>query len=203
MVITWTFFVTYSRLTWWAVSVFKPLSIAIIVAIGTVHRLLKKAFSRRITESVNPYRQLPETISKKRAGNIPETFSGFCNFGAWLRGFSGNYFQVNFMSTSFMSTHEKIFFPKTGHDSEAFPETFSNIWKHLWNIFSWVSTLEIYLEIVSGKSPGSRPNIAKSGKSREKVSGIFPGSRPKIAKSGKSREKVSGISPQSLPVFWK
>ena len=98
MVITWTFFVTYSRLTWWAVSVFKPLSIAIIVAIGTVHRLLKKAFSRRITESVNPYRQLPETISKKRAGNIPETFSGFCNFGAWLRGFSGNYFQVNFMS---------------------------------------------------------------------------------------------------------
>ena len=36
------------------------------------------------------------------------------------------------------------------------------------NIFSWVSTHEIYLEIVSGKSPESRPRIAKSGKSPEK-----------------------------------
>jgi len=25
---------------------------------------------------------------------------------------------------------KKYFFPKTGHDSEAFPETFSNIWKN-------------------------------------------------------------------------
>ena len=48
--------------------------------------------------------------------------------------------------------------------------------------FSWVSTHEINLEIVSGKSPESRP---------------------KIAKSGKSPEKVSGISPESPPVFWK
>ena len=49
------------------------------------------------------------------------------------------------------------------------------------NIFSWV-THEIYLEIVSGKSPKSRP---------------------KIAKSEKSLEKVSGISPESPPIFWK
>ena len=40
------------------------------------------------------------------------------------------------------------------------------------NISSWVSTHEIYLEIVSGKSPESRPKIAKSGKSLEKFSGI-------------------------------
>ena len=45
------------------------------------------------------------------------------------------------------------------------------------NISSWVSTHELYLEIVSGKSSESRPKIAKSG-------------------------KVSGISPESLPVFF-
>jgi len=50
------------------------------------------------------------------------------------------------------------------------------------NIFSWVSTHEIYLEKVSGKSPESRSKIAKYGKSLEKVSGIFP---------------------ESPPVFWK
>ena len=50
------------------------------------------------------------------------------------------------------------------------------------NIFSWVGTHEIYLEIVSGKSPELRP---------------------KIAKSGKSLEKVSEISPESPPVFWE
>ena len=33
------------------------------------------------------------------SGDIPETFSRFCNFGACLRGFSGNYFQVSFMAT--------------------------------------------------------------------------------------------------------
>ena len=27
------------------------------------------------------------------SGDIPETISRSCNFGAWLRGFSGNYFQ--------------------------------------------------------------------------------------------------------------
>ena len=50
------------------------------------------------------------------------------------------------------------------------------------NICSWVTTHEIYLEIVSGKSPEARP---------------------KIAKFGKRLEKVSGISPESPPVFWK
>ena len=50
------------------------------------------------------------------------------------------------------------------------------------NILSWVSTHEIYLEIVSGKSPESRP---------------------KIAKFGKNLEKVSGISPESPLIFWK
>ena len=57
-------------------------------------------------------------------GNFFQTFSRFRNFGSWGREFCGNYFQVNFMST-----HKKYFFPKTGHDSEAFPQTFSNIWK--------------------------------------------------------------------------
>ena len=45
-------------------------------------------------------------------------------------------------------------------------------------LFPDVSTHEIYLEIVSGKSPESRPKIAKSGKSLEKVSGISPESLP-------------------------
>ena len=60
----------------------------------------------------------------------------------------------------------------SGNDSGDFPETFSRHWKPLShdpflgkNIFSWVSTHEIYLEIVFGKSPESRPKIAKSGKS--------------------------------------
>ena len=46
------------------------------------------------------------------------------------------------------------------------------------NIFSWVSSHDIYLEIVSGKSPESHPKIAKAGKNLEKVSGISPESRP-------------------------
>ena len=48
--------------------------------------------------------------------------------------------------------------------------------------FSWVSTHEIYLELVSGKSPESRL---------------------KIAKSGKSLGKVSGTSPEAPRIFWK
>ena len=55
-------------------------------------------------------------------GKFFQTFFRFCNFGAWLRGFSGKFFQVNFMSTY---PWKNIFFPKTGHDSEAFPENFS------------------------------------------------------------------------------
>ena len=75
MVITWTFFVTYSRLTWWAVSVFKPLSIAIIVAIGTVHRLLKKAFSRRITKSVKLGRFNDKEILKLMKPRVSNYFT--------------------------------------------------------------------------------------------------------------------------------
>ena len=56
---------------------------------------------------INPYRQIPETVSKKRAvtwvkGISRKLFPDFfqiLQFWAWLRGFSGNYFQVNFMST--------------------------------------------------------------------------------------------------------
>ena len=76
------------------------------------------AYSEKQTH-FNPYRKIPETISKERAVTqgisrklFPaffQTFFIFCNFGACLRRFSGNYFQVNFMST-----HEKIFFPKNG-----------------------------------------------------------------------------------------
>ena len=58
--------------------------------------------------------------------------------GRWLRGFSGNYFQVNFLSTY----PWKIFFPKTGHNSKAFPETISRHWKKVsgkasesWHVF--------------------------------------------------------------------
>ena len=77
----------------------------------------------------------------------------------------------------------------SGNDSGDFPETFSRYWKKflekplshdpfLGKNFSWVSTHEIYLEIVSGKSPESRPEIRKSGKSLEKVSGKSPESFP-------------------------
>ena len=43
------------------------------------------------------------------------------------------------------------------------------------NIFSSVSTHEIYLEIVSGKSPETRPKIAKYEKSLKKGWKKFPG----------------------------
>ena len=66
------------------------------------------AYSEKQTH-FNPYRKIPETISKERAVTqgisrklFPaffQTFFIFCNFGACLRRFSGNYFQVNFMST--------------------------------------------------------------------------------------------------------
>ena len=93
-----------------------------------------------------------------------------------------------------MISNEIWNFVNSGNDPGEFPETFSNIWKHLWNIFSWVSTLEIYLEIVSGKSPESRPKIAKSRKSLEKVSGISSESPPVL---------VSRNSSVSLPEFTK
>ena len=84
-------------------------------------------------------------------------------------------------------------FVNSGNDPGEFPETFSRYWKKSpekplshdpflgKNIFSWLSTHEIYLEIVSAKkSPESRPKIAKSGKS-------FPESPPVFL------EIVSGI----------
>ena len=53
-----------------------------------------------------------------------------------------------------------------------FPDIGKSFRKSLWVMtrfwgiyFSWVSTHEIYLEIVSGKFSESRPKIAKSGKS--------------------------------------
>ena len=76
----------------------------------------------------------------------------------------------------------------SGNDPGEFPETFYRYWKKFpkkplshgpflgKNIFSW--------QIVSGKSPESRPKAAKSGKVWKK----FPGYR---------------ISPESLPVFWQ
>ena len=63
----------------------------------------------------------------------------------------------------------------------------------LWeNIFWWVSTHEIDLEIVSVKSPASLPEIAKSGKSLVKVSGISPVSPP-----------VFGNSFRELPISYR
>ena len=92
-------------------------------------------FDRFIILDFNPYRQIPETISKKRAvtqgisrklfpgvfqilqfwgvtqGIFRKLFPGkfheylpmkkifFPKNGAWLRGFSGNFFQANFLCT--------------------------------------------------------------------------------------------------------
>ena len=67
--------------------------------------------------AIIPYRQIPETISKKRAVT---------------QGISRKLFPGKFHEYLPM---KKYFFPKTGHDSEAFPETFSRYWK-----FSWVIT---------------------------------------------------------------
>ena len=81
-------------------------------------------------------------------------------------------------------------FVNSGNDPGEFPETFSRYWKKFpekplshdpflgKNIFSWVSTHEIYLEIVSGKSPESRPKIAKSGKAWKKFPGYPLSHRP-------------------------
>ena len=93
--------------------------------------------------SVNPYRQIPETISKKRVVTQGKLFP-------------------------------KAILAILGHDP------------FLGKIFS-MGSHEIYLEIVSGKSPESRPEIAKSEKSLEKVSGITPESPPVFL------EIVSGI----------
>ena len=120
-------------------------------------RLPKKKFL-----NFNPYRQIPETISKKRA----------VTQGIFRKLFPGKFHEYLPM--------KKYFFPKTGHDSEAFPETFSNIWKkfpeillgHYPNLrkFKFHFKSQI-LENVSGKSPESFPKIVKiaSGKSFRKI----------------------------------
>ena len=81
---------------------------------------------------INPYRQIPETISKKPAVNqgisrklFPDFFQILqfwgVNQGIFRKLFPGKFHEYLPM--------KKYFFPKTGRDSEAFPETFSNIWK--------------------------------------------------------------------------
>ena len=114
--------------------------------------------------------------------------------------------------------------------------TQENIWKKFpekplrKNIFSWVSTHEIYLELVSGKSSESRPKIAKSGKSfrdipcvtarllenivKKSMVRILPyrsiqyyhgkptpaGSPPKITKSGKSFRDIPSVTARFLEI---
>ena len=81
---------------------------------------------------LNPYRQIPETISKKRAvtqGISRKLFPGvfqILQFWGVTQGIFRKLFPGKFHEYLPM---KKYFFPKTGHDSEAFPETFSNIWK--------------------------------------------------------------------------
>ena len=83
-------------------------------------------------ELLNPYRQIPETISKKRAvtqGISRKLFPDFfqiLQFWGVTQGIFRKLFPGKFHEYLPM---KKYFFPKTGHDSEAFPETFSNIRK--------------------------------------------------------------------------
>ena len=77
---------------------------------------------------LNPYRQIPETISKKRAvtqGISRKLFPGvfqILQFWGVTQGIFRKLFPGKFHEYLPM---KKYFFPKTGHDSEAFPETFS------------------------------------------------------------------------------
>ena len=77
---------------------------------------------------INPYRQIPETISKKRAvtqGISRKLFPGvfqILQFWGVTQGIFRKLFPGKFHEYLPM---KKYFFPKTGHDSEAFPETFS------------------------------------------------------------------------------
>ena len=73
-------------------------------------------------------------------GNFLQTFSRFCNFEAWPRRFSGNYYQVTFLSAYPL----KNIFPKNGAWLRGFSGNFSQ-----------------YLEKVSGNYPGSLPEFLK------------------------------------------
>ena len=70
---------------------------------------------------INPYRQIPETISKK-----PAVTQGIWVLQFWgvTQGIFRKLFPGKFQEYLPM---KKYFFPKTGNDSAAFPEFFSNI----------------------------------------------------------------------------
>ena len=100
---------------------------------------------------INPYRQIPETISKKRAvthGISRKLFPGvfqILQFWGVTQGIFRKLFPGKFHEYLPM---KKYFFPKTGHDSEAFPET-----SHA------PKSLKSRLEKVSEKSPESLPGF--------------------------------------------
>ena len=107
--------------------------------------------------------------------------------GRWLKGFFGNYFQVNFMST-----HEKIFFPKNGSWLRGFS---GNVCQ--------------YLEKVSGNSPGSLPEFTKFrisfkiidfGKSFRKIPRVMPKNFKIWKKSGKSFRDILWVTARFLEI---
>ena len=77
---------------------------------------------------VNPYRQIPENFSKKRgmtqeiSRKIFPDFFQILQFRGMTQGIFRKIFPGKFHEYLPM---KKYFFPKTGHDSEAFPENFS------------------------------------------------------------------------------
>ena len=83
---------------------------------------------KMVMVTIIPYRQIPETISKKRAvtqGISRKLFPGvfqILQFWGVTQGIFRKLFPGKFHEYLPM---KKYFFPKTGHDSEAFPETFS------------------------------------------------------------------------------
>ena len=138
---------------------------------------------KMVMVTIIPYRQIPETISKKRAvthGISRKLFPGvfqILQFWGVTQGIFRKLFPGKFHEYLPM---KKYFFPKTGHDSEAFPETFSNIWKkfpeillgHYPNLRNFKYHLKSQiLEKVSRKSPESCPKIVKIafGKSFRKI----------------------------------
>ena len=87
--------------------------------------------SERITNQLlllNPYRQIPENFSKKRgmtqeiSRKIFPDFFQILQFRGMTQGIFRKIFPGKFHEYLPM---KKYFFPKTGHDSEAFPENFS------------------------------------------------------------------------------
>ena len=127
---------------------------------------------------INPYRQIPETISKKRAvtqGISRKLFPGvfqILQFWGVTQGIFRKLFPGKFHEYLPM---KKIFFPKNG----AWLRGFSG------NYFQ-------YLEKVSGNSPGSLPEFTKFQISF------------KIIDFGKSFQKIPWVMPQNRSNrFWK